>query len=213
MFPFRFGEGAGGRGLHNKKQKMELLKTLNIDPSTLLVNIVGFLGLLFIAQKLVFLPIGKVIAERQADISKTYDTIDADKNAMEATRREYEQRLASIEEERREKVQKAIAEAQMTRDQIVTEAQARAKETVTRAQQEAAREQTEGMIALRAQIVDLALNATHKVIGDSLDPARQRKLIDDFIAAPPAPVVAPMTAATTGTSGGTARSYASVTDA
>lgn len=170
---------------------MELLKSLNIDPSTILVNIVGFLCLLAIARKLVFLPIGKVIAERQADFGKTYDTLDRDKNAMETARREYEQRLASIEEERREKVQKAIAEAQTIRDQIVTDANARAQETVARATQEAEREQREGMIALRSQIVDLALNAAHKVIGDSLDDTRQRKLIDDFIAAlPPAVVVA-----------------------
>ena len=52
---------------------MELLKSLNIDLIALPVNIVGFLALLFIAQKLVFLPIGKVISERQADVDKTYD--------------------------------------------------------------------------------------------------------------------------------------------
>ncbi len=169
---------------------MELLHSLNIDPAAILVNIVGFVLLLFIANRLVFQPIGKVITERQADINKTYDTIDRDKNAMEATRRDYEQRLAAIEEERRAKVQQAITEAQMTRDQIITEANNKGKETITRAQQEAAREQQEGMIALRQQIVDLALGAATKVIGDNLDETRQRKLIDDFIAAPPTPSTA-----------------------
>ena len=185
---------------------MELLNSLNIDPAAILVNIVGFVVLLFIARSLVFIPIGKVITERQSEITKTYDTIDRDKNAMEATRRDYETRLAAIEEERREKVQKAIAEAQATRDQIVSEAQTRAKETVDRAQTEAAREQREGVIALRQQIVDLALGAATKVIGEGLDETRQRKLIDDFIATPPAPA----TAATNGSA--TARTYASEAD-
>ena len=194
---------------------MELLKSLNIDLTALAVNIVGFVALLFIARSLVFIPIGKVITERQNDISKTYDTIDRDKNAMEATRKEYEGRLAAIEEERRIKVQQAISEAQMTRDQIVTEAQTRAKETVDRAQSEAEREQREGVIALRQQIVDLALGAATKVIGEGLDESRQRKLIDDFIATPPAPEMAMASAnrsATNGAGSVTAKTYASEAD-
>jgi F0F1-type ATP synthase membrane subunit b/b' len=52
---------------------------------------------------------------------------------------------------------------------------------IARAEQEIEREREQALITLRQQVVDLALGATTKIIGDSLDEARQRRLIDDFI--------------------------------
>lgn len=159
-----------------------LFHQLNIDWNAVVINIVGFLLLLWIANRMVFKPIGGVIDERQRDISSTYDQIEADRRQMETLRSEYEQRLASIEAEAREKIQGAIRDAQAARDQIVSEANARAHEMTTRAEEEINREREHAMILLRQQIVDLAMTATRKTIGDSLDESRQRRLIDDFIA-------------------------------
>jgi F-type H+-transporting ATPase subunit b len=101
---------------------------------------------------------------------------------METLRADYEQRLTSIEAEAREKIQGAIKDAQAARDQIVLEANTRSREMITRAEQEIQHERDQALITLRQQVVDLALGATTKVIGDSLDESRQRRLIDDFIA-------------------------------
>ena len=160
---------------------MELLESLNIDFRAIGVNIVGFLLLWFALQRLVFTPINKLLAERQHDINATYDQLEADRRQMETLRADYEQRLAGIEAEAREKIQGAIKDAQAARDQIVQEASARSKEMIARAEQEIEREREQALITLRQQVVDLALGATTKIIGDSLDEARQRRLIDDFI--------------------------------
>lgn len=161
---------------------MELLDQLNINPTAVVINIVGFVLLLFVLRKMVFAPIGKVLEERQTDIATTYDKLEADQRQMEALRADYEQRLASIEAEAREKIQSAIKDAQAARDQIIQEANMRSKEMIARAEEEIGREREQAMITLRQQVVDLALGATTKIIGDSLDDARQRRLIDDFIA-------------------------------
>lgn len=160
---------------------MDLLNTLNIQPGAIAINLIGFLLLLLVANKLVFKPIGTVLTERQADISSTYDQIDADKRQMEALRDDYEKRLSGIEAEAREKIQSAIREAQAARDQIITEATGRSRELVTRAEREAEQERQEAMVTLKKQIVEIALGATAKIIGDGLDETRQRQLIDNFI--------------------------------
>ncbi len=161
---------------------MELLHQLNIDLAALLVNIVGFLVLLWAMNFFLFKPIGQAMAERQQTIKATYDQLEADRQQMEALRADYEQRLASIEAEAREKIQGAIRDAQTARDQIIQEANTRGREMITRAEAEVAREREQALITLRQQVVDLALGAATKVIGDSLDEPRQRRLIDDFIA-------------------------------
>jgi F-type H+-transporting ATPase subunit b len=181
-----------------------LLHSLNIEPTAIPVNIVGFLILLAIANNMVFKPINKVLEERQQDVRVTYDKLEAEQQQMQQLRSDYEQRLASIEAEAREKIQSAVKEAQATRDQIVAEAQTRSREMITRAEQEVTREKEQALIAIREQVVNLALGAAHKVIGDNLDDKRQRSLIAEFInagTAPNAPVrangaAAPATPAT-----------------
>lgn len=159
-----------------------LLNTLNVQPAAIAINVIGFILLLLVANNLVFKPIGKVLTERQTDISSTYDKIDADRRQMESLRADYEKRLAGIEAEAREKIQSAIREAQSARDQIITEATGRSRELVSRAEIGAEQERREAMVTLKKQIVDIALGATAKIIGDGLDENRQRQLIDNFIA-------------------------------
>ena len=161
---------------------MELLNNLNISLTAILVNIAGFLVLLWVMNKVIFGPIGAHLAGRQQDINQTYDQLEADRRQMETLRTDYEQRLAQIEAESREKIQSAIKDAQAARDGIVAEANTRSREMIRRAEEEIGREREQAMITLRQQVVDLALGAATKVIGDGLDATRQRRLIDDFIA-------------------------------
>lgn len=160
---------------------MGLLDQLNINPAAVAVNIVGFLLLLFVLQKMVFRPIGTVLSAREQDVNSRYDRLEADQRQMDALKADYEQRLAGIEAEAREKIQSAIKDAQTARDQITAEAASRSREMIQRAEAEVAHEREQAMITFRQQVVDLALGAATKVIGDGLDETRQRRLVDDFI--------------------------------
>jgi F-type H+-transporting ATPase subunit b len=160
----------------------KIFTDLNIDPKLILINIIGFGVLYLLANKMVFAPIGKVLDEREGEIAGTYDKLDADQKQMEALKAEYEGRLEQIEAEAREKIQSAIKEAEAARDKIIADANVKAKDLVVKAEAEAEREREQAMITLRQQIVELAMGATHKVVGESLDSAKQKSLIDDFIA-------------------------------
>jgi F-type H+-transporting ATPase subunit b len=135
----------------------------------------------FAASKMVFAPIGKVIEDRQGDIQKTYDQLDADQRQMQALKADYEARLAAIEAEGRERITNMIKEAQATRDSVLSDANSRAHELVSRAEAEVEREKEQAMILLRTQVADLAIGAAERVIGDNLNEARSRKLVDEFI--------------------------------
>ncbi len=161
---------------------MEILQSLNIDVRLIVVNMVGFLILVFAAKKMIFTPIGKVLEERATEITTGYDRLDASQREMETLKSDYEARLAAIEAEARDKIQNAIKEAQAARDQILADANAKSREIITRAEAEANREKEQAMISLRQQIVDIAMRTTTHVVGENLDPARHQKLVDEFIA-------------------------------
>ncbi len=159
----------------------DLLKSLGVDTSLLFITALGFLLFLAFLARYVLKPINKVLDQRQEDIKATYDQLDDDRRRMETTRREYEQRLAGIEEEAREKIQAAVKEAQSLRDNLVADARTQAETIVAQGRNESERDRQRAFLEMRSQIVTLAVSAAGKVIEANLDGARQTKLVDDFI--------------------------------
>ena len=161
---------------------MDVLNNLNVDLKLVLVNIIGFVILLVVAKKMVFDPIGKVVTERDSDISGQYDRLESAQREMEALKSDYESRLTAIEAEAREKIQTAIKEAQAARDQILSDANQKSHEIVSKAEGEAERAKEQAMTELRMRIVDIAVGTTRRIIGESLSADRQAALVDEYIA-------------------------------
>ena len=161
---------------------MDVLNNLNVDLKLVLVNIIGFVILLVVAKKMVFDPIGKVVTERDSDISGQYDRLESAQREMEALKSDYESRLTAIEAEAREKIQTAIKEAQAARDQILSDANQKSHEIVSKAEAEAERAKEQAMTELRMRIVDIAVGTTRRIIGESLSADRQTALVDEYIA-------------------------------
>ena len=161
---------------------MDVLNNLNVDLKLVLVNIIGFVILLVVAKKMVFDPIGKVVTERDSDISGQYDRLESAQREMEALKSDYESRLTAIEAEAREKIQTAIKEAQAARDPILSDANQKSHEIVSKAEAEAERAKEQAMTELRMRIVDIAVGTTRRIIGESLSADRQAALVDEYIA-------------------------------
>jgi len=160
---------------------MSFLQQLGITPALLITQIVGFLILLFLLNRFMFKPIFGILDQRQADIKATYDQLEADRARMEETRRQYEQRLANIEAEAREKIQAAVQEAQALRDNLVADARQQAETIVSQGRNDSERERQAAFLEMRGQIVAIAMAAASKVVGENLNDARQTKMVDDFI--------------------------------
>jgi F-type H+-transporting ATPase subunit b len=50
-----------------------------------------------------------------------------------------------------------------------------------RAKTEIQKEKEDALQALRSEVADLAIDATRKIIGESLDESRQRTIVNDFL--------------------------------
>ncbi len=158
----------------------------NIGPLALnipliITEAIGFLLLLWVLNRYVFKPIFGILDERQRLITESYDQMDQDRARMEQTRRDYEQRLAGIETEAREKIQAAVKEAQSLRDSLVADAQSQAATIIEQGRNQSERDRQKAFLEMRTQIVTLAVSAAGKVIDENLNDARQTKLVDDFI--------------------------------
>jgi F-type H+-transporting ATPase subunit b len=164
--------GAGGGGI---------LEQLGISFDVLIIQAVGFLLLLWLMRRFFWKPISATLENRRQDINSTYDKLEADRRAMEQLRADYEQRLTQIENEARERIQEALGEAQQMRDQILDDARRQGEELIARAHEQANLEREKLLTELQTHVTTLALSAAERVIGESMDTDRHRRLVQEFI--------------------------------
>ncbi len=154
---------------------------LALNIPLLVTQIIGFLLLLWFLNKFVFKPIFSILDQRQKEIQDVYDGLDRDRASMDDLKRQYEERLANIEAEARERIQAAVKEAQSLRDNLIADAHQNAEAITISARNEAERERQKAFLEMRQQIISLAVSAAGKVVEEALDDSRHAKLVDEFI--------------------------------
>lgn len=161
---------------------MDVLTSLGIDGRSILISAVGFLILMTVLVKFAFGPLFGMLEKRQSSIQGNIDEAQNRRNEMVNLQREYEERLAKIEDEARDKIQGAIKEAQAARDEIIAKAKADSEAVLTRGREELEIEKQKALIEMRDQVADLAISAASRVVKTNLDGANHARLIDDVIA-------------------------------
>jgi F-type H+-transporting ATPase subunit b len=156
------------------------LEKLGINLGFLIVQIINFAIIFIVLYKWVYQPLTKMM-EKRREIAR---------QGLEDARIAAEARAHAEEE-----AAKVIQEAQTTAAQMVREANERAEKTaqevINRADEEIERsreiarneiEQERNRILgeMRGQISALAIAAAQKLIGESLDEARQHRLVEEF---------------------------------
>ena len=159
-----------------------MLEALGIEWQFLLIQMVGFLILVGLLTKFAFGPIYGLLQQRQDTIRHDLDEAESRRVEMERLQREYETRLAQIEDEARDKIQAAVRDAQTARDEIIARAQAESQRIVERGNEDIQRERDKAMAEMRDQLADLVVRAASRVIQQNLDPRSHARLIDDVIA-------------------------------
>lgn len=160
---------------------MEILNELGIDPKVIASQITGFILLWLVLRRFLFVPVLGLLDARQQDIKSTYEAAENEKARAEEFRADYEKRLAGIEAEARAKIQEAIKQADESKNEIVADARRRSEDILRRGQEDLARERDKTLAAIREEVVDLSLEAAGKLVGETLDEPRHRRLISDFI--------------------------------
>ena len=167
---------------------MDILNNIGINPIFLLAQIVNFVVLALLLRALLYGPITKMLDERRAKIEKGLE----DARAAETARANAEAERQSVLDAARAEAQKLRAEANQQAEQaaakIRADAQAEAEKIKADALSGLSAERDKMLSELRGQIAALAIAASNKLIGESLDRQRQEALIADFFAKVPAEV-------------------------
>ncbi len=157
-----------------------LLDSLRIDPRLLLFNGILFLVLLQILDKLFWKPMMRHLDARKHDIQNAYKEVEDTRREIERLRTEYQAKLAEIESDARSRIASTVHDAQKEREQMIAQAHEKAEQIIQQGGASIQQEVAHAILAMRANLDQVALDTLHKAIGAQPDPA-QRKLVDQYI--------------------------------
>lgn len=147
------------------------------------ISMIGMFILLFpVLRIFYFQPLSDAINERTTNLEETFSEAESLRSEMTQMRTEYEQRLSAAEASTRAQIQEEIKKAQELRKKLEADATAKADEYRKKAIEEINAEKDRIVTNLRLSTVNLTLAATEKLLGEKMDEARDRKLVEEFIA-------------------------------
>ena len=148
----------------------------------LLAHAISFIIFFFLVRVAFQAIIYPPMRERRERIQAEYKRIEDDKAGVAQLKKDYEAHLKRIEAESRERIQNAVTEGQRVAAEIREIARKEAQDLMKRATDEIGRERDKAQVALRDEVVTLAMDIAGKVVREELTAEKHRKLVDGFLA-------------------------------
>lgn len=154
---------------------------LGISWQGLLGQIINFVLLLVLLYFIGYRPIRKMLDERSKRVKEGIDQAELAKEAAARAEEEVQRRL----DEARKDGQLILAQASEMGERLKAEAREEARREaealIVRARAEIGMERDEAIDRLRQEFADLAILAAEKVIKETLDKERHRRLIQEVL--------------------------------
>lgn len=148
---------------------------------TVIVELVTFVIMLAILARYVYPEIVKVAEARQRQIAEQLKEAEDARAAAEQRLKEAEEKLNDARKTAQGVIEAAAKSAEQLRQEMRQKAEEESKRTVEAARKEIEAERDQAVRSVRSEVASLVVAATEKVIGETLDDAKHRQLIDKAI--------------------------------
>ena len=157
------------------------MEGLGISWQGLLGQIINFALLFALLYFIAYKPIRRMLDERSHRIKLSMDQAEQIKQQMAETEERVREQLEAARREGQTVVAQAGQMGERVKEEARLEARQEAESIMSRGRVEIDRERDEAIEDLRRQFVELAILAAEKVINETLDKERHRRLIDEVL--------------------------------
>jgi F-type H+-transporting ATPase subunit b len=174
--------GGGTAGGAIQLAQTEPAAGLQINLFWVIVSSLNFIVFAVILYWLLGAPLSRMLAERRARVEEGLRDAEEARKARESAEAE---RVAALQEARREAndiLNRAQKVADETRERDLAATREELERIRTRASADLEAEKQRAIGELRAEVADLALRAAGRVVGETMNDDRQRRLVDEFLA-------------------------------
>lgn len=154
---------------------------LNLNPGLIIWTFITFFIVLFVLKKVAWKPLLTMLETREESIKSDLQRAEHAREESERLLAEHKRSLQNSELEARKIVDDARAIAEKLKAEIVEKAQSTAQNLTAQAKAEIQREKETALNELREEVASLAIEAAGKILDESLDDEKHRKIVDTFI--------------------------------
>lgn len=140
---------------------------ISVSIPTLIIELLIFLAMVWLMERMVFTPIRQAWRERDAAVQAGLDASTMTRDEAEESRTEVSRILRDARQNAQTSIDAAIAEGDNVRAAKIEEATAEFQRLVDEARVQIQAEQAQAAAQLRQWVVDLALEAAARVSGQS----------------------------------------------
>jgi F-type H+-transporting ATPase subunit b len=154
---------------------------LTINIFWVIVAAANFIVFAVVIWSLFFKPVSGMLESRRSRIEQGLKDADQARRDREAAADERQKTLGEARREAADILARAQKAAEDERDRGIAETRAEIDRLREQAVSEIDAERQRALGEVRAQVADLALLAASKVVGESLNSERQRRLVEEFL--------------------------------
>ena len=153
---------------------------VSIEPVLLLVQLLTFGAAVFLLWKFFWKPLNRFMKNRADRIDYDIRSAGELKTEAESLKRKWDSQMAEAEAKAQVIIQQGIEQGGRRRDEIVRDAEAEAKRRLDDAGDRIAEERRKTVRELRTETVALAMLIAERALKQSVDPAVQARLVEEF---------------------------------
>ena len=154
---------------------------LQINLFWIIVSALNFAILLVLLWRFALKPVSQMLDDRRQRIETGLRDAEQARHDRERAEAERTAALAEARREANEILNRAQRVAQEAHDRELAETRAELERVRQQAVAEIEAEKKRAMVDIRAEVASLALEAAGRVVGESMDGPRQRRLVEEFL--------------------------------
>ena len=154
---------------------------LNVSPGLIFWTLFNFSVFLFLIGKFGFKPLLASLKARESGIENAISEADRVNAEAHALLKESQAKLASAQQDMMNLVKEGKQQAENLVQAAYEEAERVKRTKITEALREIEREKEAALLSLRAETAELIVEATAKILGNTLNSESHRALVENYI--------------------------------
>jgi F-type H+-transporting ATPase subunit b len=119
--------------------------------------------------------------KRSDEIKKAFEDIDGQKKEIESLKKSYQDQADDLRVKAKVEIDRAIAEGNKMRDEIVNRAEKDSSVYLDKAKLEIEQEKQKAVMEIQNEVASLSLKAASRLVNKQMDSETNRRLVEEFL--------------------------------
>ena len=154
---------------------------LEPNPGLIIWTIFTFVLLVLILRTFAWRPILEALHSREEHVRSSIERAEQAQQESERLLEEHRRQIANAEQEGHRILNESRTLGEKLKQDIVDKANQQSRRMVEQAKQEIDRDKEAALVELRGEVASLAIQAASKILDETLDENRHRKIVDGYL--------------------------------